>query len=391
MKVEPPADGTPRPPGVGQRGEPAAGGYSGASMKGLILSGGKGTRLRPITHTSAKQLVPVANKPVLFYGIEAMAAAGIDEVGIVIAPETGAEVEQAAGDGSRFGVRISYILQAEPLGLAQAVLTAEPFLGSEEFVMYLGDNLLQGGISDLVEAFRTGAPDALILLTPVPDPENYGVAELAPAPDGEVGRVVRLIEKPPEPATDLALVGVYMFTAAIHEAARAIEPSARGELEITDAIQHLVDGGLRVEPHVVRGWWKDTGHLRDMLEANRLVLDGLTERIEGELIDSHVEGRVVIEAGARLERTNVRGPAVIGAGARLSDCYIGPYTAIGEECVVSGSEIEYSILLAGSSVSELDGRMESSLLGRNVTVRRGDGQPRAYRFMVGDNSDISIL
>jgi glucose-1-phosphate thymidylyltransferase len=360
-------------------------------LKGLILSGGKGTRLRPITHTSAKQLVPVANKPVLFYGIEAMAAAGIEEVGIIIAPETGPEIEQLAGDGSRFGVRISYILQDEPLGLAHAVLTAEPFLGASPFVMYLGDNLLQGGISDLVAAFRESQPDALILLTPVPDPENYGVAELASAPSGEIGQVVRLVEKPTEPATDLALVGVYMFTQQIHDAARAIEPSARGELEITDAIQHLVDGGMRVEPHVVRGWWKDTGRLEDMLEANRLILDNMVERLDGELIDSRVDGRVVIEAGARLERTTVRGPAIIGADARLSDCYVGPYTAIGERCEISGSEVEHSILLAGCVVSDLDGRMESSLLGRNVTVRRGDRQPRAYRFMVGDNSDISIL
>jgi glucose-1-phosphate thymidylyltransferase len=267
--------------------------------------------------------------------------------------------------------------------------------------MYLGDNLLQGGITDLVEAFREHEPDALILLTPVPDPENFGVAELAPVdsmpahPDSmaahSVGRVVRLVEKPKEPATDLALVGVYMFTAGIHDAARAIEPSARGELEITDAIQYLVDGGLRVEPHIVRGWWKDTGRLEDMLEANRLVLDNLTERHEGELIDSQVDGRVVIEAGARLERTTVRGPAVIGAGAQLRDCYIGPYTAIGENCAINDAEVEHSILLAGSSVCDLDGRMESSLLGRNVTIRRGDRQPRAYRFMVGDNSDISIL
>jgi glucose-1-phosphate thymidylyltransferase len=365
-----------------------------AALKGLILSGGKGTRLRPITHTSAKQLVPVANKPVLFYGIEAMAEAGIREIGIVIAPETGPEIEAAAGDGSRFGVRISYILQDEPLGLAHAVLTAEGFLGDSAFVMYLGDNLLQGGIADLVGAFSEHRPDALILLTPVSDPENYGVAELAPAgpasqPDG-VGAVVRLIEKPSEPATDLALVGVYMFTAAIHDAARAIEPSARGELEITDAIQHLVDAGLRVEPHIVRGWWKDTGRLEDMLEANRLILDNLGERVEGELIDSQVDGRVVIEPGARLERTTVRGPAIVGAGARLRDCYVGPYTAIGERCEISNSEVEHSILLSGCTVSDLDGRMESSLLGRNVTVRRGDRQPRAYRLMVGDNSDISI-
>ena len=360
-------------------------------LKGLILSGGKGTRLRPITHTSAKQLVPVANKPVLFYGIEAMAEAGIEEVGIVIAPETGAEIETAAGDGARFGVRISYIEQQEPLGLAHAVLTAEQFLGASPFVMYLGDNLLQGGITDLVAAFREHEPDALILLTPVPDPHNYGVAELAEAPAGETGRVVRLVEKPAHPTTDLALVGVYMFTAHIHAAARAIAPSPRDELEITDAIQHMVDSGLRVEPHIVRGWWKDTGRLADMLEANRLILDNLIERIDGELISSRADGRVVIEAGARLERTTVRGPAIIGAGTRLSDCYIGPYTAIGEDCTISGAEVEHSIVLAGCSICDLDGRMESSLLGRNVTVRRGDRQPRAYRFMVGDNSDISIL
>ncbi len=360
-------------------------------LKGLILSGGKGTRLRPITHTSAKQLVPVANKPVLFYGIEAMAQAGIEEIGIIIAPETGPEIEAAAGDGSRFGLRITYIVQDEPLGLAHAVLTAESFLGASPFVMYLGDNLLQGGISELVAAFREHQPDALILLTPVPDPQNYGVAELAPAAAGQVGRVQRLVEKPAEPATDLALVGVYMFTAGIHAAARAIVPSPRGELEITDAIQYLVDAGMRVEPHIVRGWWKDTGRLEDMLEANRLILDNLLERVEGELIDCHIDGRVVIEPGARLERTRVRGPAVIGSGAVLKDCYVGPYTAIGEDCMISGAEVEHSILLAGCTVCDLDGRMESSLLGRNVTVRRGERQPRAYRFMVGDNSDISIL
>ena len=359
-------------------------------LKGLILSGGKGTRLRPITHTSAKQLVPVANKPVLFYGIEAMAAAAIEEIGIVIAPETGPEIERAVGDGSRFGVRVSYIVQDEPLGLAHAVLTAEPFLGASPFVMYLGDNLLQGGIAELVAAFREGSPDALILLTPVPDPEHYGVAELGPADGSAPGRVVRLVEKPAQPHTDLALVGVYMFTAQIHDAARAISPSGRGELEITDAIQHLVDAGLRVEPHIVRGWWKDTGRLEDMLEANRLILDSLSERVEGDLLDSRVDGRVVVEPGARLERTVVRGPAIIGARARLTDCYIGPYTAIGEDCEIARSEVEHSILLAGCTVSDLDGRMESSLLGRNVTVRRAERQPRAYGFVVGDNSDISI-
>jgi glucose-1-phosphate thymidylyltransferase len=341
-------------------------------LKGLILSGGKGTRLRPITYTSAKQLVPVANRPVLFYGIQAMADAGIEEVGIIIAPETGQEIR-------------TYIVQDQPAGLAHAVLTAEPFLGDSPFVMYLGDNLLQGGIRDLVTAFNENTPEALILLTPVTDPENFGVAEL------EDGAVKRLVEKPAEPKTDLALVGVYMFRASIHDAARAIEPSSRGELEITDAIQYLVDSGLRVDPHIVRGWWKDTGRLDDMLAANRLVLETIDGRVEGELIDSRLDGRVIVEAGARLERTTVRGPAVIGAGARIADAYIGPYTAVGENCRIEHAEVEHSILLAGSVVSHLDGRMESSLLGRNVHIGRSDRQPRAYRFMVSDNSEIGIL
>jgi glucose-1-phosphate thymidylyltransferase len=313
-----------------------------------------------------------------------MAGAGIRQVGIIIAPETGEEIRLAAGDGSRFGVELTYILQDEPAGLAHAVLTAEPYLGDSPFVMYLGDNLLQGGIEDLVRSFREHEPDALILLTPVPDPESYGVAELSD------GKVVQLVEKPREPRTNLALVGVYMFTASVHAAAKAIEPSARGELEITDAIQHLVDQGQRVEPHIVKGWWKDTGRLDDMLEANRLVLDTIQTRVEGELIDSQVDGRVVIEAGARLERSSVRGPAIIGAGARLTDCYIGPYTAVGDECEVSRAEVEHSILLARSVVRDLDGRMESSLLGRNVKIGRDDRQPRAFRFMVGDNSEIGI-
>jgi glucose-1-phosphate thymidylyltransferase len=344
-------------------------------LKGLILSGGKGTRLRPITYTSAKQLVPVANKPVLFYGIEAMAAAGIREIGIIIAPETGGEIREAAGDGERFGVEITYIEQDAPLGLAHAVLTAEPFLGADSFVMYLGYNLLQGGIDDLVAAFQRERPEALILLTQVPDPQNYGVAEL----DGE-GRIARLVEKPPEPASDLALVGVYMFTPRIHEAAKAIRPSGRGELEITDAIQWLVDAEHSVDPHIVRGWWKDTGRLDDMLEANRLILERVERRVEGELSDSQIDGRVIIEAGAILERSTVRGPAIVGAGARLTDAYIGPYTAVGRHCVVESAEVEHSILLE-----------ESSLLGRDVHIARSARQPRAYRFMVGDSSEIEIL
>jgi len=355
-------------------------------LKGLILSGGTGSRLRPITYTSAKQLVPVANKPVLFYGIEALAAAGIREIGIIISPETGGEIRDVTGEGDRFGVSITYIEQDAPLGLAHAVLTAEEFLGDSPFVMYLGDNLLRDGVTDLVTTFRDESPDALILLTPVKDPENYGVAEL----DGD-SRVARLVEKPKEPKSDLALVGVYMFTPSIFEAARAIEPSGRGELEITDAIQYLVDGSLRVDPHIVHGWWKDTGQVQDMLEANHLILDDLAERIEGELIDSRVDGRVVVEPGARLERATVRGPAVIGAGAVLRDAYIGPYTSVGPGVQIERAEVEYSIVLEGSSITNLEGRIEASLVGKNVAIRRSPAMPRAYRFVVGDNAVIEIL
>jgi glucose-1-phosphate thymidylyltransferase len=354
------------------------------TLKGLILSGGAGTRLRPITHTSAKQLVPVANKPVLFYGIEALVGAGVTEIGIVIAPETGEEIRDAVGDGSAFGASITYIAQHEPLGLAHAVLTAEEYLEDAPFVMYLGDNLLRDGIVDLVEAFRSSQPDALILLTKVPDPQNYGVADL----DG--GKILRLIEKPAEPPSDMALVGVYMFGSSIFDAAKAIKPSGRGELEITDAIQHLIDGGQRVESHEVSGWWKDTGQLDDMLEANRLVLEDLERRVEGELIDTKAEGRVVVDPGARLERSVVRGPAIIGAGAVITDSYVGPYTSIDRDVEVVGSEVEHSILLAGSRIDGLGSRMEASLLGRNVKLVRGESLPKTLRMIVGDNSEIHI-
>ncbi len=355
-----------------------------AELKGLILSGGAGTRLRPITHTSAKQLVPVANKPVLFYGIEALVEAGIEEIGIVIAPQTGDEIQEAVGDGSAFGARVTYIVQDEPLGLAHALLTAEDFLAGGPFVMYLGDNLLRDGITELVEAFRRDEPDALILLTSVPDPENYGVAEL----EGE--RIVRLVEKPKDPPSDLALVGVYLFGPAVFDAAKAIEPSARGELEITDAIDRLIDEGKRVSSQLVRGWWKDTGQLADMLEANRLVLEDIERRIDGRLTDSKIEGRVVVEADAELDHSLVRGPAIIGSGSRIANAYIGPYTAIASDVTVANSEIEHSILLSGSSVSDLGTRMEASLLGRNAHLTRGDGVPKTLRLIVGDNSEISI-
>ncbi|MET0823496.1 MAG: glucose-1-phosphate thymidylyltransferase [Solirubrobacterales bacterium] len=355
------------------------------ALKGLILSGGAGTRLRPITHTSAKQLVPVANKPVLFYGIEALVAADITEIGIVIAPETGDEIRDAAGDGSAFGASITYIPQERPLGLAHAVLTAEDFLGDSPFVMYLGDNLLRDGINALVDAFREHEPEALILLTRVPDPWHYGVAEL----DG--GRVTRLVEKPKDPPSDMALVGVYMFTPAIFQAARAIEPSWRDELEITDAIQQLIDGGNRVESHTVSGWWKDTGQLADMLEANRLVLEDVERRMDGNAdSESRVEGRVAIEAGAKLERSVVRGPAIIGAGARVVDSYVGPYTSLDRDVEIIGSEVEHSLLLAGASVRDLETRIEASLLGRNVSLSRTHEMPKTLRMIVGDNSQVRI-
>jgi glucose-1-phosphate thymidylyltransferase len=356
------------------------------ALKGLILSGGAGTRLRPITHTSAKQLVPVANKPVLFYGIEALVDAGVKEIGIIIAPETGDEIREAAGDGSAFGAEITYILQDEPAGLAHAVLTAEEFIDGAPFVMYLGDNLLADGLRGLVSTFRSDEPDALILLTPVEDPSSYGVAEL----EGE--RVVRLIEKPKDPPSNLALVGVYLFGPLIFDAARALEPSWRGELEITEAIDKLIDDGRKVQSEVVKGWWKDTGQLVDMLEANRLVLEEIETRVEGEIdAGSKVEGRVVVDSGASLKNSVVRGPAVIGAGACIEDAYIGPYTSIGENVHIRRSEVEHSIILSGSVVEDLGTRMEASLLGREVKLTRSEGMPKTLRMLVGDKSEIKII
>ena len=353
-------------------------------MKGLVLSGGAGTRLRPITHTSAKQLVPVANKPVLFYGLEAMRAAGIDEVGIVVG-ETRAEIEDAVGNGSRFGLAVTYIPQEAPLGLAHAVLISEDFLGADPFVMYLGDNLLKEGIAPFVREFEAGRPDALILLQQVADPSSYGIAEL------QDGRVVNLVEKPREPKSDLALVGVYLFTPAIFESVKAIAPSLRGELEITDAIQHMIDRGLRVEPHTVSGWWKDTGKHDDMLEANRLILSTIEADIRGETVDTTIEGPVQVGEGSILERCTVRGPVVIGTRCHLSDSFIGPYSALSDGVVVEHAEIENSIILENSRICRLGSRMADSLIGRDCVIAHSEALPVAYRFMVGDSCQIGIL
>ena len=353
-------------------------------MRGLILSGGRGTRLRPITYTSAKQLVPVANKPILFFGLEALAASGVKEVGIVVG-DTHQEIRDAVGDGAQWGVRVTYIPQPAPLGLAHAVLTAEAFLRGQRFVMYLGDNLIREPLAPLVARFQTEAPAAQILLARVPNPQEFGVAVL----EGE--RVVRLVEKPATPPSDLALVGVYMFDDHVFDAARAIRPSGRGELEITDAIQYLIDHGFAVRPHVIEGWWKDTGKLEDLLEANRIVLDALEPRCDGLVEDSEISGRVVLESGARVVRSVVRGPAIIGRGAVIENAYVGPFTAVGDGVTIRGSEVEHSIILEGSSVIDVGTRLESSLLGRSARVYRAATKPRAYNLMLGDRSQVGLV
>ena len=354
-------------------------------MKGLILSGGRGTRLRPITYTSAKQLVPIANKPILFYGIEALAACGIRDLGIVVG-DTHQEIRDAIGDGTRFGVQVTYLPQEAPLGLAHAVLISEAFMAGDPFVMYLGDNLVREPLAPMVQRFVHDAPTAQIFLAHVPHPEQFGVAEL-----GEGDRVVRLIEKPATPPSDLALVGVYMFDRTVFEAVKAITPSARGELEITDAIQWLIDRGKTVRPYVITGWWKDTGKLEDMLEANRIILDALDPRTDGVIESSEILGKVAVEAGAKVVHSTIRGPAIIGRGATVEHAYIGPFTSIGDGVVVRASEIEHSIVLEGSSVTNVAGRIESSLIGRNVTIYRSEAKPRSYKLMIGDRSDIGLI
>jgi glucose-1-phosphate thymidylyltransferase len=333
--------------------------------------------------------VPVANKPILFYGLEAMAEAGIKEVGMIVG-DTAAEVREAVGDGSQWGLEITYIPQAAPLGLAHCVLIAQDFLGDDDFVMYLGDNLIQQGVKDFVDRFQSERRQfdpaaAHILLTRVPDPHRFGVAEL-----DEDGRVLQLVEKPAEPKSDLALVGVYLFGPAIHVAVAAIEPSARGELEITDAIQWLVDHGQRVRSEILHGWWIDTGKLTPLLEANRLILETLDRRIDGSVdADSRVEGRVVIEAGAIITNSHIRGPAIIGSGTRVVSSFVGPFTAIDRNCEILHSEVEHSVILAGSKVDHV-GRLEDSLLGRDVEVTRSGLLPRGTRLMVGDDCQIDL-
>jgi glucose-1-phosphate thymidylyltransferase len=353
-------------------------------VKALVLAGGAGTRLRPITHTSAKQLVPVANKPVLFYGLEAIKDAGITDVGIVVG-DTAQAIQDAVGDGSAFGIRATYIQQTAPLGLAHAVLVARDFLEDDDFVMYLGDNFIVGGINTLIDEFRAAQPDAQIMLTQVSDPRSFGVAEL-----NDSGEVVGLEEKPRQPKSNLALVGVYMFTPAIHEAVDNLKPSWRGELEITEAIQWLIENGKAVRSTTITGYWKDTGNVSDMLEVNRLVLESIESRQLGTVDDDcEIIGRVIVEPGARVTASRIVGPAIIGTGTTVSGSYIGPFTAIADECVVDDSEIEYSIVLRGASIRGVR-RIEASIIGHYAEVTPAPRVPKAHRLVLGDHSKVQI-
>jgi glucose-1-phosphate thymidylyltransferase len=354
-------------------------------VKALILSGGKGTRLRPITHTSAKQLVPIANKPILFYGIEAIREAGVTDVGIVVG-DTEAEIRAAVGDGSAFGVRATYIRQEAPLGLAHAVKVSRGFLKDDPFIMYLGDNLILDGITPLVEEFRRDRPNSQILLARVPHPEEFGVAEL----NGD--RVIRLVEKPKEPRSDLALVGVYMFDSTIFEAVDAIRPSPRNELEITDAIQHLIDKGRTVHHHIIQGWWKDTGKLDDILEANRMVLSRVRRSIMGSVdAKTKIEGDVVVGEGTEVVDSILRGPLCLGRRCRIERAYVGPFTSIHDDVRIRNSEIEHSIVLERCTIEDIPVRIEASLIGKEARIQRSQRKPSAYRFMVGDSSAVDVL
>jgi len=353
-------------------------------MKALVLAGGAGTRLRPITHTSAKQLVPVANKPVLFYGLEAIADVGITDVGLVVG-NTEAEIRAAVGDGSAFGIKASYIRQHAPLGLAHGVLVAREFLGDDDFVMYLGDNFIVGGIAGLVDQFRAARPAAQIMLTRVSDPREFGVAELDAS-----GRVIGLEEKPQQPKSDLALVGVYMFTAAVHEVIAGLRPSWRQELEITEAIQALIQSGQRVDSSLITGYWKDTGNVADMLEVNRMVLETAEPARRGDVdAASELIGRVIVEDGADVRGSRIVGPAIIGARSQVTDSYVGPFTSVGPDCRLADSEIEYSIVLAGASICGV-GRIEASLIGRGVDITPAPRVPKAHRLVLGDHSRVQI-
>lgn len=350
-------------------------------MKGLVLAGGSGTRLRPITFTMAKQLVPVANTPILFYGLEDLAEAGVTEVGIVISPETGGDVKAAVGDGARFGLSVQWIVQDQPLGLAHALKVALPFIAGDDCLMYLGDNLVKDGVSDVVRDFETHHPNCQILLSPVDNPEAFGVAEMS-----EGGGIIRLVEKPESPPSDLALVGVYLFDSSIAEAVGAITPSIRGELEITDAIQYLIDSGKQVRASIVTDWWKDTGTKADLLHAQELVIEDLAEKIEGDLVDTRVRGAVHVGAGSVLVDCDISGPAVIGDRVQMSHTTIGPQTSVGDGCLIEHAAIERSIVLEDAEIRGW--RIRDSLLGRGAKLR-GVAPPSYVEMTLGERSEIT--
>ncbi len=356
-------------------------------MKALILSGGKGTRLRPLTYTGAKQLVPVANKPILWYGIEGIVAAGITEIGIIISPETGGEVQEITGNGEQFGAKITYILQEEPAGLAHAVKIAQPFLGDSPFIMYLGDNLIQNSLTPFLDQFKQNQLDGLILLRPVAKPSAFGVAVV-----NEKGQVTQLIEKPKEPPSNLALVGVYFFDQTIHDAIAKIQPSARGELEITDAIQKLIDTDKQVEACTLEGWWLDTGKKDDLLSANQIILDEQVQSISDAEVDenSQIIGRVNIGSGSKLINCSVRGPVMIGKNCHLEDCFIGPYSSVGDEVTIIDAELEHSVILKGAKITNIHQRIEDTLVGRRAQLTTAPQRPKALRFMLGDDSQIEL-
>lgn len=356
-------------------------------MKGLILSGGKGTRLRPLTFTSAKQLIPLANKPVLFRVIESIRDAGVTDIGVVIAPETGMEIQQQVGDGSRWGVKITYIPQDKPAGLAHAVKISRDYIGDDRFVMFLGDNCIQGGIHKLIEQYANSDYNSQIVLTRVADPRSYGVAVL----DGD-GKIERLIEKPKEPPSNLALVGIYMFDKHVFEAVDKIKPSWRNELEITDAIQWLVTNQYRVFPYVHNGWWVDTGKREDMLDANALVLEELVPHVAGEVDEtSTIDSRVTIEKGAQIVNSVIRGPTVIGENTKIINSYVGPFTSIDKDCVIDSAEIDRSIVLEGCTITHIPARIHDSLIGRKSTITRAQTKPQGYRLLIGDYSQTGLL
>ncbi|OII69431.1 glucose-1-phosphate thymidylyltransferase [Streptomyces sp. CC77] len=353
-------------------------------MKALVLAGGSGTRLRPFSYSMPKQLIPVANRPVLDYVLGTIVDLGVTEVGVIVGDRAD-EIRQALGDGSRLGARLTYIRQEAPLGLAHAVVIARDFLGDEDFVMYLGDNMLPDGIAPIAAEFAEHRPAAHVAVYKVPDPRAFGVAELGPG-----GEVLRLVEKPQAPRSDLALMGVYFFTAAVHEAVRSIGPSTRGELEITDALQWLVSAGAHVRAGRYEGYWKDTGNVEDLLDCNRHVLHGLRPRVDGGVdAASTLVGPVVVERGARVAGSRIEGPAIIGEGTVVQDSHIGPHTSIGRACTVVDSRLEHSIALDGASVTGVRG-LRSSVIGRSASVGTSGQSADRYRLVVGDHTRVEV-